>query len=111
MTAPPATFPINRPTMAQKASAPNTTARAPSTMAVIWALAPNHRVNWPRGWPWRSPGGIMSMDRASTAVLPPAMAKLLSDGNVRSITSVWVAEKNNGAVYPVRETRHAGVSP
>ena len=70
MTAPPSTFPTNRPTMAQKASAPNTTARAPSTMAVICALAPNHSVNWPLGWPWRSPGGIISMDRASTAVLP-----------------------------------------
>jgi hypothetical protein len=49
----------------------------PSTMAVIWALAPNQSVNCPRGWPWRSPGGIISIERASTALLAAAMANSL----------------------------------
>src|SRR6478736_2696656 len=111
MTAPPSTFPTSRPTMAQKASAPNTTARAPSTMAVICSWAPNHSVNWPRGWPWRSPGGIMSIERASTAVLPPAMAKLLSDENVRSITSVFAPRKHRHSGAAVRGARQPGVSP
>jgi hypothetical protein len=38
-------LPINRPMIAHSASAPNTTARAPSTIAVICMFAPNHSVN------------------------------------------------------------------
>src|SRR6478752_7498241 len=71
MACPERTVPVEaNPTYIRMTSASGITARAPSTMAVICALAPNHSVNWPLGWPWRSPGGIISMDRASTAVLP-----------------------------------------
>lgn len=45
MTAPPAMLPISRPRIAHSASAPNSTASAPSTMAVICMFAPNHKVN------------------------------------------------------------------
>ena len=55
--------------MAHSASAPKTTARAPSTIAVICMLAPNQSVNWLRGDPWRSSSGTTSMVRRSGARL------------------------------------------
>ena len=45
ITMPPRILPMSRPMMAVIASAPNTTAKAPSTTAVICILAPNHSVN------------------------------------------------------------------
>jgi hypothetical protein len=45
MTIPPMMLPMSRPMMAHSASAPKTTASAPSTIAVICVLAPNHSVN------------------------------------------------------------------
>jgi hypothetical protein len=64
---PPRTLPISSAMIAQRASAPKTTASAPSTMAVICMFAPNQRVNWLRGVPCRSASGITSIVRRSTA--------------------------------------------
>jgi hypothetical protein len=45
----------------------NTTA-PPSTTGKMFALMPNHRENWSRTLPWRSPGGIWSIERTSIRV-------------------------------------------
>ena len=55
----------------QAAPAPNTTASAPSTIAVICMFAPNHRVNWLNGLPCRSESGTTSIVRRSR---PPGAA-------------------------------------
>ena len=57
---------MSRPMIAQRASAPKTTASAPSTMAVICRLAPIQSVNWLSGVPCRSSGGMTSIVRRST---------------------------------------------
>ena len=66
ITTPPATLPISSPMIAHSGSAPNTTASAPSTIAVICRFAPNHSVNWLVGEPCRSASGITSIVRRST---------------------------------------------
>ena len=68
MTVPPTMLPISRPMIAHNASAPKTTASAPSTIAVICMLAPNQSVNWLRGVPCRSACGTTSMERRSIRV-------------------------------------------
>src|SRR6478752_6618574 len=65
ITMPPSTLPMISPMAAHSGSAPNTTASAPSTIAVICMFAPNHRVNWFSGLPCRSESGTTSMVRRS----------------------------------------------
>ncbi len=66
MTAAPKHCPIKRPMIDQNTSPPNTTAKAPVTIAVICKLAPNQSVNWANILPCLSFSGIKSILRFST---------------------------------------------
>ena len=55
------------------------TVTPPSTTTKMFALSPNHRVNWSRTRPWRSATGIWSIERTSMrAVRLPRRAVVVS---------------------------------
>src|SRR6478736_6575311 len=108
ITMPPSTLPMIRPMAAHSGSAPNTTASAPSTIAVICMFAPNHRVNWFSGLPCRSESGTTSMVRRSSPPgAPPAISALLHRDADTAVGGHLIGPLVAGVDVP--DDAHAGV--